>query len=227
MDSEKSRSDEGLTALETLAWYGENILDYGMQMLPCMGLGGLLYLAVRPWRMARLTRLGLASPRRREGALLLFVLFCAGLAAVTLFPAEFWRIGHWQRVMQGVEPLYPKGVDWRVQLQNMQLNPLQEIHRAFRGPWVMFLMVANIGMFLPIGFCPAILWRKGRLWKGVLMGLGTSLFIETAQLFLPRSSDVDDLILNTAGAVAGYLLSLPVRALCPGLTASFQVQEVR
>ncbi len=216
-----------MNALETLIWYGENILDYAMQMLPCMGLGLLLFLAAGPWRRRRLVRLGLISPRRREMALLLFVLFCAGLGAVTLFPAEFWRLDHWVRVVQGTEPLYPNPVDWRIQLQNVQINPLQEILRAFRGPWVMFLMLANIGIFIPIGFAPAMLWRNGRLWKAVLMGFGTSLFIETVQLFLPRSSDVDDLILNTGGAVAGYLLSLPVRKLLPGLTASFQVQTVQ
>ena len=206
-----------MNAVETLAWYGGNILDYALQMLPCMGVGLVVFLALRPFRMARLKRRGLASGARREVALLLFVLFCAGLAAVTLFPADFWRMEHWYRVVRGQEPLYPIQVDWRYQLEHFQSNPLQEIQRAFKGPWVMFLMVANIGIFLPIGFCPAILWRKGRLWKGFLMGFGTSVFIEACQLFLPRSSDIDDVILNTAGAVAGYLLSLPVRGLClPG-----------
>ena len=205
-------------------WYIRNILDYAGQMLPCMGAGLLLFLFVQPLRYRRLEKRNLASGRVREAALLLFVLFCAGLAAVTIFPANFWRIEHWCRFISGQEPLFIKAVDWREQLQHIQLDPLQEIRRAFRGPWVMFIMIANIGIFMPIGFCPAILWRKGRLWKAFLMGFGTSFFIETAQLFIPRKSDVDDIILNTGGAVLGYILSCPFRALFPGLTAKFQVK---
>ena len=34
--------------------------------------------------------MGLVSPPLREGALLLFALFCAGLGALTLFPSGLW-----------------------------------------------------------------------------------------------------------------------------------------
>lgn len=36
------------------------------------------------------------------------------------------------------------------------------------------------------------------------MGFLISLFIESIQLTLDRSSDIDDLILNTLGAIIGY-----------------------
>ena len=67
-----------------------DILRYGRQMLPGAWLALLLFLLLLPWRRKRLERSGLVSPPLREGALLLFLLFCAGRAALTVFPSNFW-----------------------------------------------------------------------------------------------------------------------------------------
>jgi len=42
-----------------------------------------------------------------------------------------------------------------------------------------------------------------------------SLFIETTQIFLPRATDVDDLIMNTLGGLIGYILYLLVKKRFP------------
>lgn len=206
---------------ETLWWYLENIVEYFFQMLPCMGIALLLFLLLRPRRQRRLRQEGLVSGPAREGALLFFVLFCAGLAALTLFPAYFWTAGHWRGVSDGTRPLFPP-VDFRLRLQRLQLEPFQEIFRAFRGPWVMFLMLANIGIFAPVGFFTALLWRRPRWWKSFLAGLGASVFIEFVQLFIGRSSDIDDVILNTAGALAGFWIFRLLRAVFPNFVEKFQ-----
>ncbi len=112
----------------------------------CRGVA--VYALALPVRRRRLDRLGLVSPRRRELALLLFVMFAAGLAALTLFPANFWHRQHWLAALRGERPLFPRWADLH---RILQLVPLREIRRAVRGPWVMFLMVANIGIFLPVG----------------------------------------------------------------------------
>ena len=97
--------------LDTLVWYWGNILDYFREMLPCMLLALAVFLVLAPSRRRRLEARGLVSGPWREGALLLFVMFCAGLAALTLFPAGFWRVSHWERALQGEIPLFPP-VDW-------------------------------------------------------------------------------------------------------------------
>lgn len=206
---------------ETIQWYWGNILDYGLQMLPCMLIGVFGFLLFLPSRKRRLASLGLSSSSGREAVLLLFVMFCAGLASVTLFPANFWSLNRWYWVLHGTEPLFPP-VDWQIQWDTLQLTPFQEIIRAFRGPWVMFLMVANIGIFCPIGFFPALLWRGWRWWKSALLGLCTSVFIEFVQFFIGRSSDVDDVILNTAGTLVGFWIFWLINALLPQLTIKFQ-----
>ena len=210
-----------MSLTETLWWYLENIWEYFFQMLPCMGIALLLFLLLRPLRRRRLARLHLSSGPWREGGLLLFVMFVAGLAALTLFPSYFWSTGYWLSALRGESPWFPP-VDFRLQLQTLQLEPFQEIFRAFRGPWVMFLMVANIGIFSPVGFFTALLWRKPRWWKSLLAGFCTSVSIEFIQFFIGRSTDIDDVILNTSGALAGFWIFCLLRVISQKFVERFQ-----
>ncbi len=79
-----------------------------------------------------------------------------------------------------------------------------------------FLQVAlNIVLFLPLGFFARAIAGRGVVVAGAL-GLATSLLIETTQLtgiwgLYPcayRVFDVDDLMINTVGAVIGSLISV-------------------
>ena len=75
--------------------------------------------------------------------------------------------------------------------------------------WQPFLInfTGNIVMFMPIGFFLPLLWEKfHKAWKSVGMGFVLSLVIEVLQLTQMRSSDVDDLWLNTLGVSIGYVL---------------------
>ena len=68
----------------------QDVWRYVTQMIP-LGLGALVILMLlRPIRKKRLREMNLVSSARRETALVLFVVFCAGLAALTLFPANLW-----------------------------------------------------------------------------------------------------------------------------------------
>ena len=67
-------------------------------------------------------------------------------------------------------------------------------------------IIGNFAMFIPTGIMiPLIYKRINDFRKVVLSGVALSLAIEIIQLpFAVRASDVDDLILNTAGCAAGY-----------------------
>ncbi|MEY8231644.1 VanZ family protein [Oscillospiraceae bacterium 50-16] len=212
-----------MSLTKILWWYLGNIWEYLLQMLPCMGTALVLFLLLRPRRHRRLVRRGLRSGPWREGGLLLFAMFAAGLAALTVFPAYFWTPWYWREYLEGMRPLF-QPVDLGSRLQEMQLEPFREIRRAVRGPWVMFLVLANIGIFTPAGFFPALLWRRWRWWKSLLAGLAASVSIELLQLFVDRSTDIDDVILNTAGALAGFWVFCLLRLTAPGLTQKFQCQ---
>ena len=206
----------------TFLWYVEITWDYVAQMLPCMALAAAAFFALRPRRKRRLARLGLASGVWREGALLLFVMFCAGLAALTVFPANFWTVWHWQAAFRGERPFFPltplsqsvQYIGWIPYFYQLLLEP---------GGWTFYMALANTLIFVPVGFFSNLLWRP-RWWKGLAAGFCASFSIEFCQLFVNRSTDVDDLILNTLGAFAGGLIALLLRRLAPRLTKRFQVE---
>lgn len=67
--------------------------------------------------------------------------------------------------------------------------------------------ILNMILFVPLGVMAPILWEKFRdLRRIALLGFGVSFFIEASQIFTFRLTDIDDLLMNTAGAVLGFLL---------------------
>lgn len=65
----------------------------------------------------------------------------------------------------------------------------------------------NIFLFVPLGFLIGG-------WKGILIGLGLSCFIELIQFFLSLGyCELDDVLNNTIGSVIGVLLSWALQSL--------------
>jgi len=71
-------------------------------------------------------------------------------------------------------------------------------------------VLGNILMFVPLGWLSAVVVLHAPsvqvlvgLRRGALAGLVLSLAIEVLQYFLGRAADVDDVLLNTAGALLG------------------------
>lgn len=210
--------------METLLWYLEITLDYIKQMLPCVAIAGGGFLALLHHRRRGLYRRGLQSGVVREIGLFVFVLFCAGLAALTVFPSNFWTVSHWQEAFQGLRPFFP------ITPLSQSVQYIGWVPTLFRGDrlgaWGFYMVLANALIFVPIGFFVNLLWRKPRWWKGLAVGFCVSFTIEFLQLFVNRSTDVDDLILNTTGAFLGGMIALLLGKLAPKLTRKFQV-EVR
>ena len=91
----------------------------------------------------------------------------------------------------------------------INLVPFREIRRALDNGGAGHLnLVGNIGMFVPVGALVAWLARRWRVVKATVVGALFSLGIETTQLSLGRVGDVDDVILNTSGALVGALLAM-------------------
>lgn len=86
----------------------------------------------------------------------------------------------------------------------IQLIPFSDQHtRRY-----LIQLALNAALFVPFGILVPMIWREFRSW-GATTGAGflTSLLIEGIQLFTFRATDIDDLILNTVGSFAGYLLA--------------------
>lgn len=78
---------------------------------------------------------------------------------------------------------------------------------------MIYNVFGNIMMFVPTGIVLPVLYKRlDNFFKVAGTGLLISLAIEILQLpFADRTSDVDDLILNTLGVVIGYVLFVIVR----------------
>ena len=67
--------------------------------------------------------------------------------------------------------------------------------------------VLNVILFVPLGFLLPFIWEKFREFKYTLMfGFGMTAFIEILQIFTFRLTDINDLITNTLGTIAGYFI---------------------
>ena len=74
--------------------------------------------------------------------------------------------------------------------------------------WELYHIAGNVAFFMPLGFLGAYLFPRWRTWRVMpAAALGMSLFLEIFQwVFQTGVSDVDDLILNTLGGCAGFLV---------------------
>ena len=129
-------------------------------------------------------------------SVLLFILYVLLLVYFLFFSEEYGRVTAEERVYR------------------YNLVPFVEIRRfwIYRKQLGMFALITNlfgnvIG-FLPFGFIlPVILDKMRSGWLIVLAGFGLSVTVEVIQLITKVGCfDVDDMILNTAGAALGYLL---------------------
>ena len=193
------------------------VLEYGRGVIPPVLLAGVIYLAVstlRNWKR------GLRVPPVRKGVMLLFVCYCAGMAALTLTPPNLWfvlevglRWGLWPEPEWWARLLGQGGFDFEPALASLLLG-----RESFRG-WSDVIDVCNILLFVPMGFLPPLLWRKLASWRGFALGVGISLGIELLQPIIGRSCDIDDLLANAAGAAIGLGLCLLLGWLIPGFVA--------
>lgn len=194
------------------------ILRYGIKMLPAAMLGLLVYALTLYPRHKRLQAKGLESGGWREVWLAVFIMFAAGLLWLTVLPRF--------RFVDGRLTLLPGGYG----LINLKPFLIFEQSRilARQGYQHYFLINfwGNIGMFLPIGFFPALLWRRWKWWKSLLCGFGLSLCIELAQIPIQRGTDIDDLWMNTLGVVLGYVLYWILTRMWPVVGTKCKCSEV-
>ena len=201
-----------------------SILKYLKEML-IVGLpAALVFACFWPYRRKALSAMGLRTNHWREVGLHLFILCLFGVLGVTLCPV-YWiedSPGLWGDITLLVErPSLWYGVN---------LVPF----RMFRDYWLdltqrdgfftILNFLGNLAVFVPLGLFPALLFRGASWRRSTLVGLATSVLVEVGQYFLARSTDIDDVILNTLGAMCGFWLWLVLARLVPRFTQRFQVE---
>lgn len=134
-----------------------------------------------------------------------FLIYLVGLVSVTLFPlpvtpAEIESLRELPREYQRQSNLVPFASI--VQTLGLPLRP------------AVIQLAGNLVMLFPLGYLAPILWPSVNTWRRALgVVVGASVLVEAAQFLVSlalggyyKSVDIDDVILNVAGGLAGYLV---------------------
>ncbi|MBC8537068.1 VanZ family protein [Feifania hominis] len=99
---------------------------------------------------------------------------------------------------------------WLGGAARVSLVPLRGLIGAFdpRDLWPFcYNLFGNLLWFVPVGLSPLVCSGLARAWRVALAAAGLSALIELSQLLLGTGvCDIDDWLLNIAGALLGYLI---------------------
>lgn len=204
-----------------------SLLKYLREILIIAVPAVVVFLCFTPYRKKALNAMNLQSSHKREFGLVFFVACIFGILALTLWPTYVWEDtpGVWGDLRIMIErPTFSN---------NLSLMPFvvfqDYMEDLAKGPAMFIVTIVNffgnLAMFVPIGLLPALLFRNATWKRSAIIGFGMSLFIEVAQYFIMRNSAIDDVILNTAGAMCGYLIYLMLKKHWPTFTKGFLCQE--
>ena len=187
-----------------LGYLMETAVEFLSERLPAVLFGTLLFVGVRRLLIRR------GALRRRsnlhEGAVAVFALYAAVVLSLTFLPLSYWRF--WFSPTPGYYEFHS--------------NLLAMLRGEYTtGQWGRTMLIANVLMFIPLGFLTPMLWRQ-RWWQTLLIALAATLGIELIQPLFARSFDVDDIFLNFIGGAIGLLLSVPPRVLCSELISKIR-----
>lgn len=146
----------------------------------------------------------------------LFWMYCGGAAILGLTPR--WVVRSLAGLPLGT-PWNPAGLPF-FGPGNVSLVPFRTFSDSA------YILAANVIMFMPFGLFSALLWRNYDWKRALLTGGCITLFIESCQLFIGRTFDIDDLMLNTLGVFCGFLLSPVLRRLFPRFTEKLLVSPL-
>ena len=135
---------------------------------------------------------------------LLFGAYCIALFLI-IFVINIFNIGdepYWEQVKMSIN---------LVPFRTIYGSLYSIIHRTipYLIPHDIISLLGNFALFIPFGlFIPRLFERYRRFVKFILLAFAILISIETFQVLTLRGSfDVDDIILNLAGAVIGFYIA--------------------
>lgn len=196
--------------------YMENMIMYMIVAIPFYVIGRLIFIKVKQRQVKIIRELVMAG----------FTVYMIGLASQTIIPQ--WSAGILSDTGEFYFDVYISnemaGVNW------VPFHTISDYFSQSNGSvdnWsgVSFLnLTGNVFLFSPIGFFLPLIWERWQSFRKILLvGFGTTCFIEFVQLFIGRSSDIDDVLLNTIGVLIGYGAFL----LMKGMQGNYASGEVR
>ncbi len=183
-----------------------SVLGYFFQAVPITCIVGIIYVIIC---VVIVKRNKLKIEWLKEIMKLLFTCYLTGLISLVILPANFWLdffdgvfLGWWDEML----PIFSFG----------GFNLVPSLIKALSGEltigsWVKTMLIGNIAMFLPLGFfLPFITERVNR--KNIfVVAIAVPFIVELLQMVFGRSFDIDDLICNFIGIVAGFFIGFAIK----------------
>ena len=140
---------------------------------------------------------------KREALLLLMYINFAVIIRFSFFPMTRLN-GEVQPLLFDSKTLFPFRVNFVPFVHLLDYDNRRDL---------LLNVIGNTCMFIPSGILFPIVYRKrNNFWKVAGAGVLLSLCIEILQLpFSVRATDIDDLLLNTAGVIIGYAVCSLIR----------------
>lgn len=112
---------------------------------------------------------------------------------------------------------FPNITDMKVDI-SINLIPFVDMVSDFKNTCLNVLLFIPLGVFLPV------LWDKYRNIKNtIIFGFCMTIIIEIMQIFTFRTTDINDIIANTLGTIAGYFMA---KKLTKNFT-KYMIQDVK
>lgn len=145
--------------------------------------------------------------------------FGIGVGALCFFVLMIWN-GEREKRQKDRIPIVPRtlfftylAVIMAITFFSRESGSRQGLDLEFLSTWGIndrnnAFVIENILLFVPYGIlCPVAFWHMRKFWSCLLAGALTSLLVELLQLLTGRGYfQIDDILTNILGTVAGYLL---------------------
>jgi glycopeptide antibiotics resistance protein len=200
----------------------KEIIRYIEKMAPYMLLALPIIAACRLYVIRKIKDRGGKTTICHEAGVFIFLLFMAGLASITIVPRDSSGALTGLTVFKGFSRV--NLIPFRILKESWAVTV-----RTKSSVYAMINIAGNLVLFMPIGFFVSLLWENDSAKKAATAGFLTSLTIELCQLFQDRGTDIDDLWLNTVGALMGYGVFLLIMKLIKNrntdLVGKFRVRK--
>ena len=183
-------------------------LPYRSYAYPFLVLSAIVVPCWMAFRLYRRRTSGHHLSLGREILLLIFVVYLVGLVTATLTPNRSSRL-----LAEG-----RGGIELRPNLATLTCFAAILPRGSSVGPFCEYNARANFALFFPLGILIPLIWRRLRFRRGIQIAIALSLSIEVVQYLSSawgsyRAADVNDVILNVAGACLGLALGFLLRLL--------------
>ncbi|MGE8081419.1 VanZ family protein [Peribacillus loiseleuriae] len=183
--------------MSLILMYVKSMVGYMIVALPFYIISRIIFLKKKQKRIRVINEL----------LMLIFVLYIVGLASQTIVP--YWDMG----IITDTGEFY-FNIHLSNEISKVNLIPFHTLSQYFFetntnvSDWSsvsLLNITANFLLFSPIGFFVPLIWKKCFSFKNVFfLGLTVTCLVEIVQLFIGRSTDIDDVMLNTIGVIIGY-----------------------